>query len=221
MLASFGREGTWSGLLTAFCLAVAALSMALSQTHLCGLSPLLAVLSSFGLGLGFMIIGFLVQGATPLVGIVGAAMAFAALATVTRGATICKQEAGKRMDKPLRVASLLLAMYALARILIRALTLTYRSVLDPDLIIKAEYDMLLLFLSAVGVMLSLTTRRPKANTALSSVVGAAFVVGAILLAGAALAWYVEGSSGNVLLRIALGVVLLFPSFLRRFSSQGS
>jgi hypothetical protein len=215
-LAGFEPELTMVGLITAGCLAFAALSMALSRTRICGLSPWLAVLSSFGLGIGFMIVGFLASVPIPLVSIIGATLALAALAIVTAGATMCKQEAGMRMDKPLRVASLLLAMYVLARILMEAVTVTWFSVHDPvGMIANGFFAVLLLFLSAVAVMLSLSTRWPKDSIALSSVLASAFVAGSILVARASSAWYVSGGSGNVLLRMALGVALLFPSFLRR------
>jgi len=216
-LAGFQRELIIVELSTACCLAFAVLSMALSRTRLCGLSPWLAVLSSFVLGFGFLITGFLLPGASPLVGIIGPQMAFVALATMTGGVTDCKQEAGKRMDMPLRVASLLLAMYVLARFLMNAMTATWHTALHDDLIRKAVYEILLLFLSAAGVMLSLSTRWPKDSAALSFIVAGAFVVGAMLLAGALSEWYVGDISWNVLLAAVLGVVLLFPSFLRRFS----
>jgi hypothetical protein len=227
-LMGLGRELILIGLFTAVCLAYAALSMALSRTRLCGLSPWLAVLSSFGLGFGFLIIGFFAPiapiASPPLVIIVGSQMAFVALAAITGSVMDCKQEPGKRMDKPLRVASLLLAMYVWACGLMRVMTTTWfswnhRSM--SDILTKSFYEIILLFLSAAGVMLSLSSRWPKDSTALSYIVAAAFVVGAMFFAGASSVWYVEGISEGVLSRTILGVALLFPSFLRRYSRQGS
>jgi len=220
--AGFQRELLIVELDTACCLAFAALSMALSRTRLCGLSPWLAVLSSFVLGCGFLTTGFLLPGGSLLVGIIGTEMAFVALATMTGGVTDCKQEAGRRMDKPLRIAGLLLATYVLARFLMNTITATwFTAARGPVVLIRnAVFEILLLFLSAAGVMLSLSTRWPKASTALSFVVAVAFVEGAILLAGALSEWYVGSISRNVLLGMVLGIVLLFPSFLRRYSGKG-
>jgi hypothetical protein len=220
-LAGFQRELLIVELDTACCLAFAALSMALSRTRLCGLSPWLATLSSVALGCGFLITGFLLPGASLLVGVIGPQMAFVALATMTGGVLDCKQEAGKRMDKPLRVAGLLLATYVLARFLMNTITVTwFTTARSPVVVIRNHvFEILLLFLSAAGVMLSLSTLWPKASTALSFVLAGAFLVGSVLLAGALSEWYVGGISRNVLLGTVSGVVLLFPSFLRRFSGK--
>jgi hypothetical protein len=232
-LAGFQPELGMAGLNTAGCLAFAALSMALSRTRLCGLLPGLAALSSSALGLGFLIIGFWVPFASPLVIIdpcasfglplvyvVGSVLAFLGLATMTGGVVDCKQAAGMKMDKPLRIGSLLLALYVQARVLIGAATLTWFSnAAGAGEIPRGFFETVLLFLSAAGVILSLFPRWPKASTALSSGFAAAFIVGAILFAGGLSASYLRAISGNAFFRIALGVALLFPSFLRRFSAK--
>jgi len=234
-IAGFQPEQGVLGLLTAGCLAFAALSIALSRTRLCGLLPGLAVLSSSAFGLGFLTMGFWVPLAwsldvmdswasfgLPLVGVVGSVLAFVGLATMTGGVVDCKQEAGMKMDKPLRIGSLLLGLYVQGGVLIGAATMTWFS--SSEIVIGGEHAgalfwTVLLFLSTAGVILSLFPSWPKASMALSFVVAAAFVVGSMLLSGGLSAWYRGGSSANALLRTALGVILLFPSFLRRFSAK--
>jgi hypothetical protein len=232
--AGFQSELGMVGLNTAGSLAFAALSMALSRTRLCGLLPGLAVLSSSALGLGFLIIGFWVPIASslmmidpcapfglPLVHLAGSAMAFVGLAIMTGAVVDCKQEAGKKMDKPLRIGSLLLALYVQALVLIGSATMTWFSSDAEGIgaILKSFFKILLLFLSAAGIILSLSTGRRKTNVLMSSAVAAAFVAGAILFAAGLSASYFRAISGDALLRIALGVALLFPTFLRRFSAE--